>query len=99
MSGLELSPEALFARNPRLVILSMSGYGATGPDAQRAAYGDHLPHASGLASITGHPDDPHTNIATFYGDPVAGLYGALGVLAALTELPPVTRGSTSTTRR
>ncbi len=74
MSGLGLAPDVLLARQPDLVILWLSGYGATGPDAERAAYGDHLLHASGLAAVTGHPDDPPTKIATFYGDPVAGLY-------------------------
>jgi crotonobetainyl-CoA:carnitine CoA-transferase CaiB-like acyl-CoA transferase len=74
MSGLGLAPDVLLARQPDLVILSLSGYGATGPDAGRVAYGDHLLHESGLAAVTGHPDDPPTKIATFYGDPVAGLY-------------------------
>jgi crotonobetainyl-CoA:carnitine CoA-transferase CaiB-like acyl-CoA transferase len=83
MGSLGLTSDVLLARNRDLVILSLSGYGATGPDAERAAYGDHLLHASGLASITGHPDDQPTKIATYYGDPVAGFYGAMGVLAAL----------------
>jgi crotonobetainyl-CoA:carnitine CoA-transferase CaiB-like acyl-CoA transferase len=83
LESLHLGVPVLHDRNPRLVILSMSGYGATGPDMDRSAYGDHLLHASGFAAVTGHPDDPHTVIGTFYGDPVGGLYGALGVLAAL----------------
>lgn len=83
MRSLGITAEVLLDRQPRLVVLSMSGYGATGPDAGRLAYGDHLLHATGFASITGHPDDPPTKIGTYYGDPVAGLYGALGVLAAL----------------
>jgi len=38
-----------------------------------------------MTAATGHPDDPPTPIGTFYGDPVAGIYGALGLLAALHE--------------
>lgn len=65
------------------MLLSLSAYGATGPEHEYVAYGDHLGYASGLASVIGHPDDGPTPINTFYGDPVAGMYGALGIVAAL----------------
>lgn len=71
--------------NPRLVMLSMSAYGASGPETEYVAYGDHLLYASGMTSIIGHPDDPPTPIGTYYGDPVAGMFGALGLVAALDE--------------
>jgi crotonobetainyl-CoA:carnitine CoA-transferase CaiB-like acyl-CoA transferase len=40
-------------------------------------------HASGLAALIGHPDDEHTRIATFYGDPVAGFFASLRIVASL----------------
>lgn len=83
MRGLGLAAEVLLEVNPRLVVISMSAYGATGPEANYTAYGDHVMHASAFASITGHPDDPDTRIATFYGDPVGGLFAALRAVASL----------------
>jgi crotonobetainyl-CoA:carnitine CoA-transferase CaiB-like acyl-CoA transferase len=83
LPGLGLDYPALRARNPDLVMVSMSGYGATGPSRDWVSYGDHLMQASGFAAQTGHPEDPPTMVGTFYGDPVGGLYAALGVAAAL----------------
>ncbi|MGE0880956.1 MAG: CaiB/BaiF CoA transferase family protein [Acidimicrobiia bacterium] len=83
LSNLGLGYDVLAAVNPKIVLLSLSGYGATGPESSYVAYGDHLTYASGLASVIGHPDDGPTPINTFYGDPVAGMYGALAILAAL----------------
>jgi len=85
LPSLGLGWEELSAANRRLVMLSLSAYGASGPESSYIAYGDHLLYASGMASVTGHPDDPPTPIGTFYGDPVAGIYGALAILAALEE--------------
>ena len=51
-------PEDLRARNPRLIVCSISGYGETGPYAQRKAYDLLIQAESGLASITGGPDEP-----------------------------------------
>lgn len=85
LPSLGLGWDDLAAVNPRLVLLSLSAYGASGPEHDYIAYGDHLLFASGMASATGHPDDGPTAIGTFYGDPVAGLYGGLAVLASLAE--------------
>jgi crotonobetainyl-CoA:carnitine CoA-transferase CaiB-like acyl-CoA transferase len=85
LPGLRLGWDDLSRANPRLVMLSLSAYGASGPEQDYIAYGDHLLYASGMTSVTGHPDDPPTPIGTFYGDPVAGIYGALAILAALAE--------------
>jgi crotonobetainyl-CoA:carnitine CoA-transferase CaiB-like acyl-CoA transferase len=87
LSSLGLDREALLARNPALVVISMSGYGASGPERHFLSYGDHLMHASGFASLIGHPDDVHTKIGTFYGDPVGGLFAALRVVASLVLEP------------
>jgi benzylsuccinate CoA-transferase BbsF subunit len=83
LPGLGLGWEDLSAVNPRLVMLSLSAYGASGPESEYIAYGDHLLYASGMTSVIGVPGDPPTPIGTYYGDPVAGMYGALGILSAL----------------
>lgn len=85
MPSLGLSADELHAVNPRLVIVSMAGYGATGPNRDYLSYGDHLLHASGFASLMGEDGDPNTKIGIFYGDPVGGMYAALGALMALRE--------------
>lgn len=83
LPGLGLSAETLRERNPRLIVLSMAGYGPTGGESDYLSYGDHLLHASGFSSITGQESDPPTKLGIFYGDPVGGMYGALAAVAAL----------------
>ena len=85
LGRLHLGWEELSAANPAIVLLSLSAYGATGPERGYVAYGDHLGYASGFASVIGHPDDGPTPINTFYGDLVAGMYGALAIVAALKQ--------------
>lgn len=85
LPALGLSAQVLRERNPRLIVLSMSGYGASGSESAYLSYGDHLLHASGIASLTGAAEDPPTKVGIFYGDPVGGMYGALAVLAALRD--------------
>jgi benzylsuccinate CoA-transferase BbsF subunit len=85
LDRLDLGWTDLSAVNPGIVLLSLSAYGATGPEHEYVAYGDHIGYVSGLASVIGHPDDGPTPINTFYGDPVAGMYGALAIAAALDE--------------
>jgi crotonobetainyl-CoA:carnitine CoA-transferase CaiB-like acyl-CoA transferase len=85
LPGLGIGYETLAARRPGLVMVSMSGYGATGPQRSYISYGDHLLHASGFSSLTGREGDRYTKLGTFYGDPVGGLYATLAVLAALRE--------------
>lgn len=53
-----IGPEALRARNPALITCSISGYGETGPLADRKAYDLLIQAESGLCSITGGPDEP-----------------------------------------
>lgn len=84
LPSLGLGYEQLRQRNPQLIMVSMSGYGSTGPEGGFVSYGDHLMQASGMASQTGAEGDPPTMIGTFYGDPVGGMYAVSGLLAALT---------------
>jgi crotonobetainyl-CoA:carnitine CoA-transferase CaiB-like acyl-CoA transferase len=71
--------------NPRLVYVSISGFGQTGPLAHRAAY-DHVVQAlGGIMSVTGWPDGSPTRVGDAIGDVVAGIYGSWGALAALLQ--------------
>lgn len=79
-----LAYEKLAPENPRLLMLSISGYGQKGPEAQRAAYASVIHAESGIvhrqaAMDSAQPVDPHISIA----DTNAGLHGLVGILAAL----------------
>lgn len=77
--------ERLHELNPRLVVLSISGFGHDGPESGRAGYDQIAQGEAGLMSITG-PDPEHpTRVGVPIGDLLAGMYGAYGVLAALVE--------------
>ncbi|HEY1701524.1 MAG TPA: CoA transferase [Trebonia sp.] len=71
--------------NPRLVTLSISGFGHDGPEAHRAGYDQIAQGEGGLMSLTGEgPSDP-TKSGVPIADLLAGLNGAFGVCAALHE--------------
>ncbi|NGM82440.1 CoA transferase [Paenibacillus sp. 7124] len=75
--------KTLSAINPRLVYVSISGFGQIGPLAHRPAY-DHIVQAmGGLMSLTGWPETPPTRVGESIGDVLAGVYGSWGALAAL----------------
>jgi crotonobetainyl-CoA:carnitine CoA-transferase CaiB-like acyl-CoA transferase len=73
----------LHADHPRLILTSLSGFGQTGPLAGRALFDPIAQAASGLMSMTGPADGPPTLTGSYIADHVAGLYGAVGTLAAL----------------
>lgn len=78
--------------NPRLVILSISGFGHDGPEGGRAGYDQIAQGEGGLMSLTGSgPDDPQ-RVGVPIGDLLAGMYGAYGVTAALHERDRTGRG-------
>jgi len=78
--------------NPRLVVLSITGFGHDGPEAGRAGYDQIAQGEAGLMSMTGPPGEP-TRVGLPIGDLLAGMYGAFGVLAALLEGERTGRGS------
>jgi len=80
-----LGADALRARNPRLVVASLSGFGATGPRAGEPSYDIVAQAAGGLLAMTGFPDGPPVRGGGALADFVGGLYLALGVVAALLE--------------
>lgn len=83
MPNLGLDWPVLRKVNPRLVMLSMSGYGATGPHRDWVAYGANIETTSGLTSVTGYHDGVLSRTTLFYADPISGLLGAIAVLAGL----------------
>jgi crotonobetainyl-CoA:carnitine CoA-transferase CaiB-like acyl-CoA transferase len=78
--------------NPRLVILSISGFGHDGPEGGRAGYDQIAQGEAGLMSMTGSgPEDPQ-RVGVPIGDALGGMYGAYGILAALLERERTGRG-------
>jgi formyl-CoA transferase len=85
LDRLGLGFEHLQELNPRLVVLSITGFGHDGPEGGRAGYDQIAQGEAGLMSLTGSgPDDPQ-KVGVPISDLLAGMYGAYGVLAALLE--------------
>ncbi|MCM8735232.1 CoA transferase [Azospirillum sp. A1-3] len=76
---------SLSAVNPRIVTCSVTGFGGNGPDPNRPAFDQVVQAMGGGMSITGLPDGPPLRSGIPIGDLGGGLFGALGVLAALQE--------------
>ncbi len=85
LEGWSLSPDALMAANPRLIIVRMSGYGQSGPYADRTSFGLIGEAMGGWRHIVGEPDRPPSRMGVSIGDSLAATYGALGALSALHE--------------
>ncbi len=92
LTRLGFGNERLAELNPRLVVLSISGFGHDGPEGTRAGYDQIAQGEAGLMALTGSgPDDPQ-KVGVPIGDLLAGMYGAYGVLAALMERERTGRG-------
>jgi crotonobetainyl-CoA:carnitine CoA-transferase CaiB-like acyl-CoA transferase len=92
LARLGFGTDVLAELNPRLVQLSISGFGHDGPEGGRAGYDQIAQGEAGLMSLTGPgPDDPQ-RVGVPIGDLLAGMYGAYGVLAALMEREKTGRG-------
>ena len=84
--------ERLMELNPRLVLLSITGFGHDGPEGGRPGYDQIAQGEAGLMSLTGGgPGDPQ-RVGVPIGDLLAGMWGAYGVLAALLERERTGRG-------
>jgi len=89
MEKLGLGYDELAAQNPRLIYVSISGFGRTGPSADRTAF-DIIAQAVGGSMYANHqPDRPP---GVFYADMDSGAFGAIGVLAALRDRDRTNRG-------
>jgi len=69
--------------NPRLIMCSVSGYGQEGPYAHHTSFDIVAQAQSGVMAMTGQPDGPPTYVGNYFGDPNAGIHGALAICAAL----------------
>jgi formyl-CoA transferase len=78
--------------NPRLVTLSISGFGHDGPEGGRPGYDQIAQGEGGLMSLTGADSDDPQRVGVPIADLLAGMYGAYGVLAALLERERTGRG-------
>ena len=83
MDRFGLGYETVHAKYPQLVYASISGFGQTGPYAQRPAYDVLIQAMGGIASITGEPNSPPVRVGSSIADLSAALFGAVGILAAL----------------
>src|SRR5438067_8962069 len=80
-----LGYDTLKATNPDIVLVRVSGYGQDGPYRDKAGFGTPAAAMGGLTYITGFPDRPPVTVPIALADYLAGLFGALGAVAALLE--------------
>jgi crotonobetainyl-CoA:carnitine CoA-transferase CaiB-like acyl-CoA transferase len=84
--------EALSAVNPRLIYASISGFGQTGPYANRPGFDQIAQGMGGLMSITGLPGQGPVRVGIPVADLTAGLFAAMGIMVALLERDQSGRG-------
>ena len=92
LDRLGFTVERLHELNPRLVVLSISGFGHDGPQGGRAGYDQIAQGEAGLMSLTGPDPQSPMRVGVPIGDLLAGMYGAYGVVAALHERATTGRG-------
>lgn len=80
-----LGPDMLQQRNPRLVIVRISGWGQTGPYRQKPGFGSLVEGMSGFAALNGYPDRPPLLPPLALADMIAGYSGAAATMIALRE--------------
>jgi formyl-CoA transferase len=83
LEKLGLGWEVLRQENPRLIFCSVSGFGQTGPYAERGGYDVIVQAVGGLMGITGDPDGPPVKVGVAMTDICTALYALGGILAAL----------------
>jgi crotonobetainyl-CoA:carnitine CoA-transferase CaiB-like acyl-CoA transferase len=83
MQKLGLGYETLAATHPRLVYVSSSGFGQSGPYRNRKGYDTIFQALSGVMSLTGHPDQPPAKVGLPFADLTSGLWIAIAALTGL----------------
>jgi crotonobetainyl-CoA:carnitine CoA-transferase CaiB-like acyl-CoA transferase len=83
MDRLGLGYETLRQLKLDIIMIALSGYGATGPEKEYISYGPAQVPMSGMSSLTGYKGWRPMHVGISYGDPNAGLHGAFAVLCAL----------------
>jgi formyl-CoA transferase len=92
LEGWGLDPQQLVERNPRLVVLRISGYGQTGPYRDRPGFGVVGEAMGGLRHLTAEPGRVPVRVGVSMGDTLAALHGVIGILMALHERQRSGRG-------
>lgn len=92
MRRLKLDYDTLSAHNPRLIYISLSGYGHTGPRSSWTSMNMNLQAYTGLMLTTGADADPPTAISNSWNDYIGGLHGIIAILQALEERAGTGRG-------
>jgi formyl-CoA transferase len=86
LEAMGLAPQQLHERNPRLVIVRISGWGQDGPYRRRPGFGTLVEGMSGFASMNGFADREPVLPPIYLADAMAGVYGAAGAMIALREV-------------
>jgi len=93
MARFGLGYEELCADNPRLVYVSCTGFGQTGPYSDRNGYDTIFQALSGVMALTGHPDGPPAKVGVPFADLTSGLWIAISVLTGLAGRTRAGRGT------
>jgi benzylsuccinate CoA-transferase BbsF subunit len=83
MDKMGLGYEALRTIKPDIIMASLSGYGAVGPEKDYVSYGPPQVALSGMSSLTGYQGGPPMQAGFSYGDPNGGVHGTFAILCAL----------------
>ena len=86
LERLGVGPDRLLGRNPKLVLVRVSGFGQTGPYAKRPGFGTLVEAMSGFASRNGFEDREPVLPPLAMADMIAGLYGAMAIVIAVREV-------------
>lgn len=78
-----LGPDVLWRHNPKLIVVRVSGWGQTGPDADKPGFGSLVEARSGFAAMNGFGDRPPVLPPLALADMIAGLYGGVAAMIAL----------------
>ncbi len=87
-----LSPDDLITRNPKLIVLRISGYGQTGPYRNRPGFGVIGEAMGGLRHLTAEPGRVPVRVGVSIGDTLSALHGVIGILLALQHRHATGRG-------
>lgn len=84
--------DVLSSLNPKLIMVRITGFGQTGPYADRAGFASVCEAMGGLRYVSGYPDRPPVRTGISLGDSLAGVHGALGAMMALQHRAKTGRG-------
>jgi crotonobetainyl-CoA:carnitine CoA-transferase CaiB-like acyl-CoA transferase len=92
LDRLGFDTDRLAELNPRLIVLSITGFGHDGPEGGRSGYDQIAQGEGGLMSLTGPTPEEPTKVGVPIADLLSGMYGAFGVVSALHERERTGRG-------